>query len=112
MADWNSVSNSEFFMLFHTSSYIFCAKNLGECAIFYSLSISKFSSLVFFYQWQNYVQAKLHTLGVTPKNWGLVECSEPRKLSISERKIDLKLKRPEGYFPRGEYGQLSVKKLE
>ena len=46
MPDWNSVSNPEFFMLIHTSFHIFCAKNLG--AISYSLSISKFSSSVFF----------------------------------------------------------------
>ena len=34
MADWNVVSNPEFFMLFHTSSHIFRAKNMTECAIF------------------------------------------------------------------------------
>ena len=44
MADWNVVSNSEFFILIHTSSHIFCAKNISECAIFYSLSTSWFKA--------------------------------------------------------------------
>ena len=44
MADWNVVSNSEFFILIHTSSHIFCAKNISECAIFYSLSASGFKT--------------------------------------------------------------------
>ena len=34
MANLIVVSNSEFFMLFRTSSYIFGAKNTRECAIF------------------------------------------------------------------------------
>ena len=37
MADWNVVTNPWFFMI-HTSSHIFCPKNISECAIFYSLS--------------------------------------------------------------------------
>ena len=44
MADWNVVSNPEFFILIHTSSHIFCAKNISECAIFYSLSTSWFKA--------------------------------------------------------------------
>ena len=43
MADWNAVSNSEFFMLFHASS-VFCVKNISECTIFYSLSTSGFKT--------------------------------------------------------------------
>ena len=41
MADWNVVSNPEFFMLFRTSSHIFSVKNISECAISYSLSTSE-----------------------------------------------------------------------
>ena len=44
MADWNLVSNPEFFILIHTCSHIFCAKNISECAIFYSLSTSGFKT--------------------------------------------------------------------
>ena len=33
MADWNVISNPEFFMLFHTSCHIFGAKSTSECAI-------------------------------------------------------------------------------
>ena len=44
MADWNVVSNPEFFILIHTSSHIFCAKNISECTIFYSLSTSGFKT--------------------------------------------------------------------
>ena len=45
MADWNVVSNPEFFMLFRTSSHIFlCEKNTSECAIFYSLSTYRFKT--------------------------------------------------------------------
>ena len=44
MADWNAVSNSEFFMLFHASSNVFCVKNISECTIFYSLSTSGFKT--------------------------------------------------------------------
>ena len=43
-ADWNVVSNPEFFMLFRTSSHIFCAKNISDCAIFHSLSTSGFKT--------------------------------------------------------------------
>ena len=42
LADWNVVSNPEFFMLFRTSSHIFSVKNISECAISYSLSTSEF----------------------------------------------------------------------
>ena len=42
MADWNVVSNPEFFMLCRTSSHIICAENTSECAIFCSLSTSRF----------------------------------------------------------------------
>ena len=34
-AHWNVISNPEFLMLFRTSSHIFGAKNVSECAIFY-----------------------------------------------------------------------------
>ena len=44
MADWNVVNNPEFFVPFHTSSHIFCGKNMGKCAIFYSLSTSRFKT--------------------------------------------------------------------
>ena len=44
MSDCNVVSNPEFFMLFRTSSHMFCAKNISECAIFYSLSTSGFKT--------------------------------------------------------------------
>ena len=44
MADWNIVSNSEFFMLFHTSSHDFCVKNISECTIFSSLNTSGFKT--------------------------------------------------------------------
>ena len=44
MADWNVVSNPEFFMLFHKSFHIFYAKIISECAIFYSLSTSAFKT--------------------------------------------------------------------
>ena len=43
-ADWNVVSNPEFFILFQTSSHIFCAKNMSECAIFYSLRTFRFNT--------------------------------------------------------------------
>ena len=43
-AHWNVVSNPEFFILIHTSSHIFCAKNISECVIFYSLSTSGFKT--------------------------------------------------------------------
>ena len=65
-----------------------------------------------FYQAQNYVQTQRHTLSVTPKNWEFGEWSEPRKLSVFQRKIDLKLQKPEGFFPGGKYGELSIKKLD
>ena len=48
MADWNVVSNPEFFMLFRTSSHIFSVKNISECAISYSLSTSEFKTEVSF----------------------------------------------------------------
>ena len=44
MADWNVVSNPEFFMLCHTTSHILCAENTSECAIFCSLSTSGFKT--------------------------------------------------------------------
>ena len=44
MADWNVVSNPEFFMLFHTSSQIFSVENISECVISYSLSTSEFKT--------------------------------------------------------------------
>ena len=44
MADWNVVSNPEFFMLIHKSSHIFCAKNISECAISCSISTSGFKT--------------------------------------------------------------------
>ena len=44
MADCNVVSNPEFFKLFRTSSRTFCAKNISECAILYSLNTSRFKS--------------------------------------------------------------------
>ena len=42
--DWNVVRNFDFFMLLHTSSHIFCAKNISECAIFHSYSTSGFKT--------------------------------------------------------------------
>ena len=42
--DWNIVRNPDFFMLLHTSSHIFCAKNISECAIFHSYSTSGFKT--------------------------------------------------------------------
>ena len=39
-AHWNVISNPEFLMLFRTSSHIFGAKNVSECAIFYLLITS------------------------------------------------------------------------
>ena len=48
MADWNVVSNPEFFILIGTSSHIFCANNVSECAIFYSLSTSGFKTEALF----------------------------------------------------------------
>ena len=39
-------------------------------------------------------------------------CSEPRKISVCERQIDLKLQTPERFFPRVKYKELSIKKLE
>ena len=53
-----------------------------------------------------------HTESMTPKNWEFEECSESRKLSVFGRRIDLKLKKREGFFPEGEYGELSIKKFE
>ena len=44
MADWNVVSNPEFFMLCRTTSHILCAENTSECAIFCSLSTSGFKT--------------------------------------------------------------------
>ena len=44
MGDWNVVCNPDFFMLLHTSSHIFCAKNISECAIFHSYSTSGFKT--------------------------------------------------------------------
>ena len=41
MADWNVISNPEFFMLFHTSCHIFGAKSTSECAISCSISTSE-----------------------------------------------------------------------
>ena len=46
------------------------------------------------------------------KNWKLGEVSDPRKLSIFGRRIDQKLKKLEGLFPGGEYGELAIKKSE
>ena len=42
MGDWNVVRNLEFFKLLQTSSHRFCAKNISECPIFYSLSTTGF----------------------------------------------------------------------
>ena len=39
-----------------------------------------------------------YALSVTPKTWEFGEWSEPRKLSVFERKDDLKLQKPEGFF--------------
>ena len=39
-----------------------------------------------------------HALSVTPKTWEFGEWSEPRKLSVFERKDDLKLQKLEGFF--------------
>ena len=48
---------------------------------------------------------------MTTKNWEFGKCSEPRKLSVFEITIDMKLKKPEGLFSRGEYEELSIKKF-
>ena len=53
-----------------------------------------------------------HTESMTPKNWEFEECSESRKLIVFGRRINLKLKKPEGFFLEGEYGELSIKKFE
>ena len=39
-----------------------------------------------------------YALSVTPKTWEFGEWSEPRKRSVFERKDDLKLQKPEGFF--------------
>ena len=39
-----------------------------------------------------------YALSVTPKTWEFGEWSEPRKFSVFERKDDLKLQKPEGFF--------------
>ena len=45
MADWNVVNNLDWvFVMFHTSSHISCAKKMSACAIFYSLSTSRFKT--------------------------------------------------------------------
>ena len=46
MADWNVVSNPILSILccFAQAFHIFCAENISECAIFYSLSISGFKT--------------------------------------------------------------------
>ena len=49
---------------------------------------------------------------MAPKKWKLGKCSEHRKASVSGRRIYLKLKKLEGFFPGGEYGELAIKKSE
>ena len=44
--------------------------------------------------------------------WEFGKCSELRKLSILGRRIDPKLKKLEGFFSGGEYGELASKKSE
>ena len=53
-----------------------------------------------------------HAISMSPKKWKLRECSESLKLSVFGRQIDLKLKKLEGFFPGGEYGELAIKKPE
>ena len=48
---------------------------------------------------------------MTTKNWEFGKCSEPWKLSVFESTIVMKLKKPEGLFSSGEYGESSVKKF-
>ena len=53
------------------------------------------------------LKTRRHAVSMTPKNWEFGECSEPRKFSVFGRRIDLKLKKPKGSFPGGEYGEIS-----
>ena len=39
-----------------------------------------------------------HAVSITPKNCEFGACSEAQKLSIFERRIDSKLKKPEEFF--------------
>ena len=53
----------------------------------------KFCPLVFFIGGKTTLKTQRHAVSMTPKNWEFREYSEPRKLSIFGRRIDLKLKR-------------------
>ena len=44
MADWNVLSNLEFLCCFAQALVFFYARNINECAIFYSLSTSGFKT--------------------------------------------------------------------
>ena len=43
---------------------------------------------------------------------GSGKCSEPQKLGVFGRCIGPKLKKLEGFFPAGEYGEVAIKKSE
>ena len=44
-------------------------------------------------------KTQCHIVSMALKKWVLEECSEPRKLSDFGRRINLKLKKPKGFFP-------------
>ena len=66
----------------------------------------------FFFIWDKTTSKNQHhAVSMTTKNWEFGKCSEPWKLSVFESTIDMKLKKLEGLFSSGEYGELSIKKF-
>ena len=43
-------------------------------------------------------ETQRHAVTMAPKDWEFGKCSEPQKFDVFGRRIDLKLKKPEGFF--------------
>ena len=48
-----------------------------------------------------------HALSVTPKGSEFGECTEPQMLNVFKVKLTSNCKNWKGFFPEGEYGELS-----
>ena len=75
-------------------------------------NVVEFYSSIFFFCDKTTSKTQRHAVNMTPKNWEFGKCSESWKLSVSVRRSDPILKKPEGFFPGGKCGELAIKKSE